>query len=213
MDYLLKVRQSVFERIKTSSAFSKLSDEDTAYKAYRHYLTNVWHYAQHSAIVIGIAGTRAVSQNTKMADYLLHHAREELGHEQWALDDLAAFNISADDVRASRPVTSCTAMIAYEYFIAAHANPIGLFGWLYVLESMGEDLGHTMSTHLAEKLNLKSSVKFLSGHGDADKSHTFDLTIQLTENLFEQDISDVHHVADVTADLYTRMFDEIGAQV
>jgi hypothetical protein len=212
MDELLHLRHSVSERIKATSAVSKLLSGDSAIKVYGHYLSNVWHYAQHSAIVIGMAGARAVPRNPKMADYLLHHAREELGHEQWALEDLEALHISADEVKNSRPVVSCAAMIGYEYFIAGHSNPIGLFGWLYILEAMGEDLGHLMAKHITEELGLRSSVKFLASHGDADEAHTSDLTTQLKKNLYEQDRLDVYQVANVVADLYVRMFNEIGEQ-
>ena len=79
----------------------------------------------------------------------MHHADEELGHEQWALDDLAVLGVPAQLVRASRPVPACAAMIGYEYYIAAHANPVALFGWLYTLEAMGDDLGSRIARNVA----------------------------------------------------------------
>jgi heme oxygenase len=210
MEYLLQVRRNVLEQIKASRAGTRVLSGEGSREVYTKYLMNVWHYAQHSAIVIGMAGARAVARAPELADYLLHHAREELGHEQWALDDLAALGIGKDEVRASRPVPACAAMIGYEYYIAAHANPIGLFGWLYVLEAMGEDLGGTIAEKLRADLGLEQGVKFLAGHGEADEAHTADLTQQIKEHVSDEDLTDVHHVADVVADLYTRFFDEVA---
>ncbi len=210
MEHLIEVRRNVLERIRASSALTGILSGERSREIYIEYLMNVWHYAQHSAVVIGMAGARAVPENPKLADYLLHHAREELGHEQWALQDLAALGIGGEKVKASRPVTSCAAMIGYEYYVAGHANPVGLFGWLYVLESMGDDLGHVVSQHIGDNLGLKSAVKFLAGHGEADEAHTADLTVQISDNVRPEDRPDVHHVADVIAELYTGMFEEIG---
>lgn len=210
MDYLLEVRANVLERIKASQAVTKVMSGAESRDVYARYLMNVWHYAQHSAIVIGTAGARAVTRDPKLADYLLHHAREELGHEEWALQDLKAMGVKGEEVCASRPVPSCAAMIGYEYYIAGHANPIGLFGWLYVLEAMGDDLGEIMSRQIRESLKLEQGVKFLAGHGEADEEHTADLTVQIRDHVRDEDRAEVHHVADVVAELYTRMFDEIA---
>lgn len=177
---------------------------------YRRYLENVWHYAQHSSTVIGLAGSRCVGSHPPLAKYLLHHALEELGHDEWALEDLAALGADVDAARRSRPVPACAAMIGFEYYTAGHANPVGLFGWLYVLEAMGDDLGHMVANALSEGLSLPDGVRFLAGHGDADEDHTREIIEQIETNIPAADMPDVVHVAEIIADLYVRMFQEIG---
>jgi heme oxygenase len=177
---------------------------------YRRYLENVWHYAQHSSVVIGLAGSRCVNSHPALAQYLLHHALEELGHDEWALEDLAALGADVAAARASRPVPACAAMIGFEYFTAGHANPAGLFGWLYILEAMGDDLGHLVAEKVAAGLSLPDGVRFLAGHGDADEDHTREIIEQIKTNMPAADMPDVIHVAEVVADLYVRMFQEIG---
>jgi len=212
MDYLLQVRKNVLEAIQLTPAVQGVLSGEPNPVVYGRYLTNVWHYAQHSSIVIGHAAARCVPDNPKLADYLFHHAREELGHDVWALQDMEALGMNIDDVRKSRPVPSCAAMVGFEYFTASHANPVGLFGWLYVLEAMGDDLGQVVSERIAQGLKLPDGVKFLKGHGEADVAHTKDLTEQIQTNIDSQDIDDVYHVADVMADLYVRIFREIGEE-
>ncbi len=177
---------------------------------YRRYLENAWHYAQHSSVVIGLAGSRCVNSHPALAEYLLHHALEELGHDEWALQDLAALGADMAAVHASRPVPACAAMIGFEYYTAGHANPAGLFGWLYVLEAMGDDLGHLVSEKVAASLSLPDGVNFLAGHGEADEDHTREIIKQIKTNIPAADMPDVIHVAEVVADLYVRMFQEIG---
>jgi heme oxygenase len=210
MQYLTAVRKRVLEGITATPIVASVLSGDADPQAYARYLTNVWHYAQHSSTVIGLAGSRCVARNPRLADYLLHHAREELGHEQWALDDLAVLGVTPESVRASRPVVSCAAMIGYEYYVAGVANPVGLFGWLYVLEAMGDDLGGMVAKALGSALQLDSGLKFLAGHGEADVEHTRDIIEQIEQHVDEQDLPDVHHVADVVADLYVRMFHELS---
>ena len=209
MEYLEKVRANVRNGIMTQSGVAEALSESADPRYYTRYLENVWHYAQYSSTVIGLAGTRCVLSHPPLAQYLLHHALEELGHDQWALQDLAALGVSEAQARKSRPVPACAAMIGYEYYIAGHGNPVALFGWLYVLEAMGDDLGHLVADAVSKGLNLPEGVKFLAGHGEADEEHTVDIIENIRKHIKGDDLDDVHHVADVVADLYVRIFSEI----
>jgi pyrroloquinoline quinone (PQQ) biosynthesis protein C len=211
MEYLDKVRANVREALAGIPIIADAIAGKADPKFYARYLTNVWHYAQHSATVIGLAGTRCVLSHPPLAQYLLHHALEELGHEQWALDDLKALGVTEAEVRKSRPVPACASMVGFEYYIAGHGNPVALFGWLYVLEAMGDDLGHIVAKGFKEGLDLPDGVKFLAGHGEADEEHTKDIIEQIETNIKGDDLEDVHYVAGVIADIYTRMFQEIAA--
>ena len=209
MEYLEKLRASVRDGIMSDSGVAELMTTKADPKFYARYLENVWHYAQHSATVIGLAGTRCVLSHPPLAQYLMHHALEELGHDAWALQDLAALGVSEATVRKSRPVPACAAMVGFEYYTAGYGNPVALFGWLYVLEAMGDDLGHIVAEAVSKGLDLPDGVKFLAGHGDADEDHTLDIIENIKKHIKGDDLDDVHHVADVVANLYVRMFAEI----
>ena len=214
MEHLLQVRRRVLEGLISIDAIRATLAGQLDPRLYVAYLTNVFHYAQHSATVIALAGSRCVASHPELARYLLKHADEELGHEQWALDDLAALGIAPATVRASRPVPACAAMIGYEYFVAGHANPVGLFGWLYTLESMGDELGGRIAQAASAKLGSAGArgVKFLAGHGVADHDHTADLTQMIAAHVVApSDRADVDHVADVVGALYVDMFRQIAA--
>lgn len=210
MEYLNKVREESRDALAHVAWIADAIAGKPDAKLYARYLTNVWHYAQHSATVIGLAGSRCVLSHPPLAQYLLRHALEELGHDQWALDDLRTLGISEADVRKTRPVPACAAMIGYEYYVAGYGNPVGLFGWLYVLEAMGDDLGHIVANGFKEGLTLSDGVKFLAGHGEADVEHTRDIIEQIEKHIKDTDLEEVHHVATVISDIYIRMFHEIA---
>jgi pyrroloquinoline quinone (PQQ) biosynthesis protein C len=211
MEYLRAVRRRVLEQLTGVEAIKGVLAGRADLALYGRYLANVFHYASHSAEVIALAGGRCTRTHPAASRYLLHHAEEEMGHELWALEDLAALGVDAAVVRAGRPVPACAAMIAFEYYIAGRANPVGLFGWLYVLEAMGDDLGKRVAAGLQRAFDGSTrGIKFVAGHGVADHDHTAELTDVISRHItVSQDIADVNHVADVSADLYVRMFEQI----
>ena len=122
-----------------------------------------------------------------------------------------------DEALALRPVPACAAMVGYVHFLAGHANPVALFGWMYILEAVGNDLGTIVGKQLASGLGGagggKGPVRFVAGHGIADTDHTAELAEQIGAHVkTEADRADVAEAATVVADLYLRMFREIGGE-
>ncbi len=143
---------------------------------YARYIIDVYHYARHSAVVIGQAGVRLVHSHPALAAYFLRHAHEELGHDAWAHSDLIDIGLSPAAIVASQPSPPCRDMIEMEYYFACNGNPVGLFGWTYVLECLGGGMGGAMAAGIDRALRLNGKgVWFLSGHGDADSQHMVDL--------------------------------------
>lgn len=214
MEHLLEVRKRVLAELYDTKIIKMLFAGTPDPGAYVRYLINAHHYAQYSPKVMAIAAARCIDTHPALATYLLHHAREEQGHEQWALEDLRDLNVSESVVQATRPVPSCAAMIGYVHYIAGYANPLGLFGWMYVLEAVGNDLGTLVAQRLKDVPGLpKGGMRFIAGHGISDTDHTQDLTQQIHSHVRQyEDLAEVAQVADVVADLYTRMFREIGEE-
>ena len=105
-------------------------------------------------------------------------------------------------------------MIGFIYYKAALANPVSLFGWMYVLEAIGDDLGTIAANKLDKGLDLSNqALRFVAGHGVSDQEHAADLTQQISKYMTDpQDMSDTLHVARVIAKLYVEMFQEISGE-
>jgi pyrroloquinoline quinone (PQQ) biosynthesis protein C len=215
MGHLVAVRQRVLAELNDVRAIQALFSGKPDLAAYARYLVNAYHYAQYSPKVMALAAARTTDSHPELSRYLLHHADEEQGHHKWALEDLSDLGVKETEARATRPVPACASMIGYVHYIAAYANPVGLFGWMYVLEAVGNDLGATAARKLTAALGPKASdrgLRFVARHGVSDADHTKDLSQQIETHVRGDDMADVCHVADVVADLYVRMFREIGGE-
>jgi pyrroloquinoline quinone (PQQ) biosynthesis protein C len=175
--------------------------------AYRRYLESIANqYAWHSPKVMCLAASRCINSHWELANYLLKHAAEERGHSIWAQDDLLAQNIPQKAISDAKPVTACTAMIAYTYYLAGTAKPTALYGWMYILEAVGADLGPDAIKGLQQQ-NLPAN--FVSGHATADQTHTQEIEDAIKQYFIsDEDQADVLDAAKVSADLYVKMFEQ-----
>jgi pyrroloquinoline quinone (PQQ) biosynthesis protein C len=213
MKHLLQVRKRVAAGLQATPVLQSALAGKVNREQYARYLMNAWHYAGHSPKVMAIAAARCMDDHPELAAYLLRHAAEERGHDGWALGDLRSLGVTEETVRSSTPVPSCAAMIGYVHYVAGVANPVGLFGWMYVLEAVGEDFGRAFAAKLKDAVPGEASHRFVTGHGVADVGHTHELAEQIGNHVrSEADVRDVNRVADVVADLYVRMFREIGEE-
>ncbi|MGH7429893.1 MAG: iron-containing redox enzyme family protein, partial [Candidatus Methylomirabilaceae bacterium] len=136
MEALLAIRKRVFDELLQTRALRQVMAETMDRAGYIRYLLNVFHYAQYSPVVMSIAASHCLRTHPELASYLLRHAQEETGHDVWAAEDLRDLGVGEEEFRASRPVSSCAALIGYTHYVAGFANPIGIFGWMYVLEAV-----------------------------------------------------------------------------
>lgn len=122
-----------------------------------------------------------------IARYLYGHAAEELGHDQWAAADPRELGLSDEELDLLLPSVPCRRLLALEYYYAAHDNPVGLFGWMFTLESLGGRLGGNVAVALDRALCLEGrALSFLRGHGEADSRHSADLYRIIEANLVEE---------------------------
>lgn len=177
---------------------------------YRRYLVDVHAYAQHSAQVIALAGARVAMSRPALAEYLFRHAGEELGHDRWAAQDLAELGVNVTELPTLQPSTPCLRMIGLEYLYAAHLNSVGLFGWMFVLETLGGSIGGPISARLDQVLGLHGrGLRFLRGHADADAHHSKDLMEVIGQHVeVDADVAAFRRMADETVDLYVELLDE-----
>lgn len=173
------------------------------------YMTDVLHYAIFSPRVIGQAACRLTERCPDAAEYLFRHAQEECGHDVWAREDLSALGWSGEDIARSLPSDACRRMLAMEHYFAYHHNPMALFGWMYVLESLGGDVAGALAERIDACLNLgKRATSFLAGHGEADVDHARELTDIISRTIVsEEDQRDFLFVVRESETLYTEILD------
>ncbi|MFP6665386.1 MAG: iron-containing redox enzyme family protein [Deltaproteobacteria bacterium] len=179
---------------------------------YISYLTSVFHYARFSPVIMAAAASRCSQSHPELSAYLLKHAAEEQGHDVWALEDLAKLGVPADQIRRARPAPACAALVGYVHNLATIGNPIAIFGWMYILEAVGSDIGVAAGEKLdAAHGGADAPIHFVAGHGEADADHTVEIEAQIEAHLeHDTDRADVCETARVVSWLYTTMFRQVG---
>lgn len=213
MEELIARRRSVQSELLKTAIVKSLFEGRLDTGSYIRYLRNVAYYAPHSPVVMTLAAARCLQTHPALAAYLLHHAQEETGHDQWALEDLQDLGVTVHDARSAPPTTACSALVGYTYYLAAHDNPIGIFGWMYVLEAVGNDLGAIAAEQLRGTNGLGHAVRFIERHGESDRDHTRDLTAQISQHVRRPaDQAAINETSRVVADLYVQLFHEVGGE-
>lgn len=91
-------------------------------------------YARHDARHIALPGSRLVDKHPAFAVQLFGPAGGTMGHGARATEDLRALGRTCAETEALGPNSPCARTIALDWWCPAHANPIGRFGWMFVLE-------------------------------------------------------------------------------
>jgi len=92
-------------------------------------------------------------------------------------------------------------------------NAVGLFGWMFALESLGAKVGGSIALMLNKTLSLEGkALQFLTGHAEADTTHAADLiSVISAEAKASEDITVIERMAFLSTDLYVRILDAAAA--
>jgi len=177
---------------------------------YAAYLIQVVRQVQVSGPMLATAGAAFERQGrTSLAALFRAKSGEETGHDDWALDDLAVLGVGRDAVEATPPSPGVTAYLAWTNYSATRA-PAAVIGLAWTLEWFGFTRAGRAADNLvahARIPRIESAVKFLRGHGDADRHHIRALAAALGELTEPDEVDAVLLSARVTARLYSSFFD------
>lgn len=147
-----------------------------------------------------------------MLPAVAEYIEEEIGHDQWILDDLLACGADPDRVRHASPMRSTELMIAYAHDGIARGNPVSFLGMVFVLEGISVALATQAAGALQAALGLpKSAFRYLASHGALDVDHV-GFYEQLVDRLdTDEDRAALIHAANRFYRLYGDIFREIDA--
>ena len=138
-----------------------------------------------------------------MAEYI----EEELGHQEWVLNDIRACGADAEAVRTATPNMPTELMVSYVYDRIQRNNPVSFFGMVHVLEGTSIALATQMAGVIKGELGLPpQAFSYLTSHGSLDVGHVefFKKLMNRLDN--DADKAAVVHTAKVVYRLYGDMF-------
>ncbi len=156
----------------TQGATGKLS-----LQTYVAFLTQAYHHVKHTTPLLMTCGGRLPGKYEWLRTAIGEYIEEEMGHQEWVLDDIAACGgdeeaVCAGKTAADAPSQATELMVAYAYDMINRVNPIGFFGMVLVLEGTSTAAATQAGEKLMQSLKLpKKAFSYLLSHGSLDISH------------------------------------------
>lgn len=176
------------------------------HKSYLAFLTQAYHHVRHTTPLLMLLGGKLPERLAWMRKAVAEYIEEEIGHEEWILDDIAAACGDAETVRNSAPELPAEVMVAYAYDLINRGNPAGFFGMVFVLEGTSVALALTAADRIQQALDLPNNAfSYLRSHGTLDQQHTQHLA-NLVNAMTPEDQAEVVRCAKVFFRLYGDIF-------
>jgi pyrroloquinoline quinone (PQQ) biosynthesis protein C len=139
---------------------------------YVAFLTQAYHHVKHTVPLLMACGARLGSEQEWLRTAIAHYIEEEVGHQEWILNDIQACGGDSEAVRHGEPATATELMVAYAYDTIARVNPVGFLGMVFVLEGTSTQLATQAAARLQSTLALpKQAFTYLASHGALDLEH------------------------------------------
>ena len=179
---------------------------DVSRESYLAFLGQAFHHVRHTTPLLMALGGRLPERLAWLRRPVAEYIDEEIGHEEWILNDIAAAGGDAEAVRTSRPGLPAEVMVAYAYDLVNRGNPAAFFGMVFVLEGTSVAMALNAADRIQQALGLPDAAfSYLRSHGTLDQEHTRHLA-ELVEKMTPEDQADVVHAAKVFFRLYAEIF-------
>ncbi len=202
----IKEREKLYQNPLILAALHK----EISLKTYVNYLTQAYHHVKHTTPLLMLVGSKIAPEKEFLRDALAEYIEEELGHQEWILNDIANCGFDKEKARNSKPNDATDLMIAYAYDFVNRKNPIGFFGMVFVLEGTSTTIATQVAEVIMNNLKLnKNCFSYLFSHGSIDLKH-----MKFFENLVNKitDKNDQQAIIDM-AKMMFGLFDSMLASI
>ena len=195
------------DHLLTAPVLQLAVDGKLSLETYIAFLTQAYHHVKHTVPLLMACGARLPERHEWLRSAIAEYIEEELGHQEWILNDLAACGADPEAVRHGQPALATELMVAYVYDRIARHNPVSFFGMVNVLEGTSIALATRAASAIRGSLELPpTAFGYLNSHGSLDQEH-----IRFFEGLMnrldaDEDREAVVHTARVVYRLYGDMF-------
>lgn len=174
---------------------------------YVAFLSQAYHHVKHTVPLLMAVGSRLPEGYEWLREAVAEYIEEELGHQEWILNDIAACGFDKEAVRRGTPHVTTELMVSYAYDMVHRVNPLGFFGMVHVLEGTSIAVADAAADKVRNSLGLpKKAFSYLYSHGSLDIEH-----VKFFENLMNRiedpaDQACILHSARVFYGLYGGIF-------
>jgi pyrroloquinoline quinone (PQQ) biosynthesis protein C len=208
---LVSKTQDKREYLLGAPLIGRALDGSITLQEYVDFLTQAYHHVKHTVPLLMTVGGRLPAEKEWLRDAIAEYVEEELGHQEWVLNDIEACGGDKEAVRNGRPAMTTEMMVSYAYDTSTRINPVSFFGMVFVLEGTSINLASRAADTIQAALKLPNKAfTYLRSHGSLDIGH-----MQFFESLMnridsEKDKDDIIHAAKTFFVLYGNIFHGIG---
>ena len=209
---LVQHTQSAATTLQSAAIIQSALRGEITQAEYIAFLTEAYHHVKHTVPLLMAAGSRLPEDKEWLREAVAEYISEEVGHQEWILNDLAACGIDKELVRHGRPALATELMVAYAYDTIQRGNPLGFFGMVHVLEGTSIAIADRAADAIAEATGLpRKAFTYLRSHGGLDVEHVkfFTGLMDRITDPVEQDV--ILHAAGVFFRLYGDIFRSLPA--
>lgn len=209
-DRLQQETESARNEMLTIEQLQRGATGTISLQTYVAYLTEAYHHVKHTTPLLMACGSRIPSSKEWLRDAIAEYIEEELGHQEWILNDIKACDSDSEAVRQGQPKPATELMVSYAYDTIQRGNPIGFFGMVLVLEGTSISLATQAAGKIQQALNLpKQAFTYLNSHGSLDIEHMgfFEKLMNQVEDPDDQQA--IIHMANMMYKLYGDVFRSI----
>lgn len=174
---------------------------------YVAFLTQAYHHVKHTVPLLMGCGSRLDESLEWLRTAVGEYIEEEMGHQEWILNDIAACGGDAGAVRRGLPDAATELMVAYAYDTVQRNNPVGFFGMVLVLEGTSVQLATNAAGAIQAALDLPDrAFSYLRSHGSLDEKHMHSYRTLMNRLTRTSDQQAVIHGARMFYQLYGDIF-------
>lgn len=180
---------------------------------YSAFLVQAYHHVKHTVPLLMATGSRIAARQEWLRDAVAGYIEEELGHQEWILNDIQACGADRDRARESQPSMATELMIAYAYDTVQRINPLGFFGMVLVLEGTSVALAGRAADIIQHALDLPDDAfSYLRSHGSLDQEHIRFFEELMNRITDQDDQKSIIHAANMFYRLYAGIFRTLDRQ-
>ena len=197
-------------RLQQTPAIARCLAGQAEMQTYQAFLAEAYHHVKHTVPLLMACGSRLPERLEWLREAIVHYIEEEIGHQEWILNDIENLGGDSESVRHGKPSLPTELMVSYAWDTVTRGNPVGLFGMVYTLEKTSSTIATRAAGQIASALELApKAMTYMVSHGSLDIEHMQHFEKLMNRLDHESDRKAVRHAALVFYELYRSIFDAL----
>jgi pyrroloquinoline quinone (PQQ) biosynthesis protein C len=136
------------------------------------FLKEAYHHVKYTVSLLTACKNEISCDYPWLKEAMSHYIEDEMGHEEWILNDIKAAGGKHEEIRHSEPSIFTELMVADAYYQIYQRNPIGFLGMVFVLEGTSIAIATNAATAMQKSLQLPNEAfTYMTSHGSLDLTH------------------------------------------